>query len=365
MKKIICYGIKNCELRRKVGLFLSKEFEIIGYSDSYATEDNLQGEHFISPFEISQYEYDYVLVLSVDGIKQQEIKQALAQEGVRPESIIIPRLLYNGEAYFTPDLKKEIFEKARNEYYGVILGLSYSLRGIDTRKLKKSFIDFSWHGLDIYYNWISLKFFLDNYNGNIQKAFLVFPYYYFNYDMSSSFYQFNTAQILALHAYEDWHNANNSFDDRIRDYLKCFELFGEKFWEQVNWKKYCPKNTKVIDNKFSDLNEIWKKEYIKTQKENYEIMQNILNMLSQKKTKIYIIIPPILKSYINKSEWLYYESTRNYFYYLMNELNSKYVFEVLDYSELFNLQPQFFYDYEHLNEVGRQEFTKTLNDLLK
>lgn len=281
------------------------------------------------------------------------------------ENIVVPRLLYNEEAYFVPNLKTEIFKNISNEYSGVVLGLSYSLRGIDFGKLKSKFIDFSWHGLDIYYNWVSLKYFLDNYDGMIQEAFLVFPYYYFNYDMSRSFYQFDTAQILALHGYNDWHNANISSDDRIRDYLKCFELFGDKFWKQVNWKKYCPKNYKEKDSNFVRLSDIWKQEYKSTKKENYTIMQNILEMLKMKKIKTYIIVPPILKNYINEEDLIFYESNKGYFYFIVNKLNEKYKFELLDYSEIYNSKPQLFYDYEHLNESGRQEFTTVLNDLLK
>ena len=71
---------------------------------------------------------------------------------------------------------------------------------------------------------------------------LVFPYYYFNYDMSRSIYQFETGQILALHGFDDWHNAVNTSESKIKDYLNCFELFGQKFWELHIWKKYCAKN---------------------------------------------------------------------------------------------------------------------------
>lgn len=81
MKKIICYGTNNRKLRRRVNNYLSDEFKIIGYSDSFNIEDNLQGECFIAPFEISKYEYDYILILSGDSRRQQEIKQTLVLGG--------------------------------------------------------------------------------------------------------------------------------------------------------------------------------------------------------------------------------------------------------------------------------------------
>lgn len=81
MKKIICYGINNRNLRRSVKNYLSDQFEVIGYSDSFNIEDNLQGEYFIALDKIVKCEYDYILVLSEDSIKQQEIIQTLVHRG--------------------------------------------------------------------------------------------------------------------------------------------------------------------------------------------------------------------------------------------------------------------------------------------
>ena len=71
------------------------------------------------------------------------------------------------------------------------------------------------------------------------------------------------------------------------------------------------------------------------------------------------------KNFLNEEDLIFYESNKRYFYFIVNKLNEKYKFELLDYSEIYNSKPQLFYDYEHLNESGRQEFTKILNDLLK
>ena len=90
-------------------------------------------------------------------------------------------------------------------------------------------------------------------------------------------------------------------------------------------------------------------------------MLNILNILKFKGAVTYIIVPPILKNHIDILDLPHYESMKQGFYNIIKKLNCKYDFKLLDYSELFNLQPQYFYDFEHLNEAGRQEFTKIIN----
>lgn len=364
MKKIVCYGIKNRDLRRKVKLFLSDEYEVIGYGDTFLNEDTLQGDCYVSFSDILKLEYDYILILCADNTRQEEIRKKLVDSGVMPQKIVVPRLLFNQEALFIPDLKEDIAEKLANKFDGVILGLSYSLRGLDISKLTKRFIDFSWHGLDIYYNWLSLNYFIENYKNEIKDALLVFPYYYFNYDMSSSLYQYDTGQILSLHSYNDWHNAENCMNDKIRDYLICFEIFGMKFWKQVQWKKYCAKNINTIDKKFVELSRVWKENYRNTQEENYEIMKKILTALKEKNAAVSIIIPPILRNYISETNLPYYDLTKKNFYTFLDELKSEYDFRIIDYSEVFDKRPEFFYDYEHLNENGRQEFSKIINEIL-
>lgn len=47
MNKIIIYGLYSVELRRKVEHFLSDDFEIIGYSDTYLKTDILDNKKYI------------------------------------------------------------------------------------------------------------------------------------------------------------------------------------------------------------------------------------------------------------------------------------------------------------------------------
>lgn len=361
-RKIICYGIKNRELRRKVNLYLSDDYEIIGYSDSFLSEDILQGEYFIKPEEIPKVSFDKILILVQSDLVQEEIRKKLINMGIDSSKIMIPRLLFNNEALYVPNLKNEILKKFNKDIKGIICGLSYSLIGINVDMLRENTIDFSWHGLDLYYNYLQVKFFVELYENKLDYALLVFPYYYFNYDMSVSLYQFESAQIMACHGFGDWHNSINSSEEKIKDYLNCFELFGDKFWKSIFWKKYCPKNRNIIEGGKAQLSNIWKRKHNVTQEENIKIFKKILQILKENVKYIYIIVPPICISSIETNDIKYIKSCKDDFYDILQSVNV-YDFQIIDYSEIFNFN--FFYDHEHLNETGRKKFTELINKILE
>lgn len=62
-KKVIVYGVKNVELRRKIEYFLGEDYVIIGYSDGIFTHDVLDGKRFIPPEELCGQEYDRNMIL--------------------------------------------------------------------------------------------------------------------------------------------------------------------------------------------------------------------------------------------------------------------------------------------------------------
>lgn len=95
-------------------------------------------------------------------------------------------------------------------------------------------MDFSRHGLDLYYNYKFLEHLLGMKNSKSMDIFLmVFPHYYLNYDMSKSIYQFSFGQIFACRGFRDWHNAKASLNKNINEYLISKEMFG-KNWEYMN-----------------------------------------------------------------------------------------------------------------------------------
>lgn len=227
MKKIICYGIGNALMRRKLNILLSSKYEIIGYTDTFFKEDFLQGEKYIAPEHIGKYEYDYVVILAEKESSQMAIKENLRNLGVSEEKMIIPIYLYQDNLCFVPDLVKIKKAELDNRVDGVICGLSYSLYGIDEKKLHGSWVNFSWHSMDLYYNSRFLKMALPK--AEVSRVLFCIPYYYFNYDISLAESQYKSGQIYACRGFNDWHNAANA-SAGVKNYLVNEEFFGDKLW---------------------------------------------------------------------------------------------------------------------------------------
>lgn len=149
------------------------------------------------------------------------------------DKIVIPYYLFQENILYTPNLLEEsIQEIEQKEIDDILSGLSYSLVGIDEEILKGKFIDISWYGLDMYYNYKICSNILKYRDDD--KIMFVFPYWYIGYDMSMSLYQYTTAQIFACRSLKDWHNATKSKNKEIRNYLINDDMFDDRLWE-----KYC------------------------------------------------------------------------------------------------------------------------------
>lgn len=363
MKKIILYGVRNKKLRSQIVNYLSNDYQILGVSDSFFHKDIIQEEIFIKPCNINTYIYDYILICSEKQSVQAEITNKLLKLNIDENRIIVPRLLLQDDTECIPDLKREIIYKTKdNTINTIVMGLSYSLRGIDFRRFKLKSVDFSWHGLDLYYNYKLLTSFLNKSSkDNIKTILLVFPFYYLNYDMSKSLYQFSSGQILACRGFKDWHNADTVPDKKIKEYLISDQLFGKKFWRYKNWKKVSEINESEIGGEEIELPQTWKKIYNETCTENEVIMENILSLLENK--RILFIIPPIFTKAIKIQDLIWFNQMKKYFLCFLQHLKQRYMFEIFDFSEEIK-DHTCFYDYEHLNEKGRLQFTKILNQYL-
>lgn len=362
MSKIIIFGVNNAILRAWVRNYLSDEFEIIGVSDSYIDRDVLQGEVFIKAVEINLYKFDYILILSEREQVQSEIRKRLRELHIEENKIIVPRLLLQKSTEFIPDLKKEIIDSADNNKNvdSLVMGLSYSLRGIDFNRLSLNALDFSWHGLDLYYNYKLLETLFCKKNfPKIKTALLVFPFYYFNYDMSKSLYQFTTGQIFACRGFQDWHNAALVSNQEIYEYLVCDKLFGEKFWRYRNWKKISGIYESAMEGvEEVKLPQVWKKCYQETWEENEKLMQRILERL--KDIRVLFIVPPIYVDIMEEGEKIHFNKMKERFLSSLKQFQLRFKFDIYDFSQEIK-DISCFYDFTHLNEKGRLKFTEMIN----
>ena len=363
IEKILLYGASNKSLRIKVAGYLADNYEVIGVTDRYQKSDTLQGERFVDPASVAGENFKYCIVLINNKINRKDAVAYLESLGVERNKIVEPLLFFVNEAECIPDLKREIQSASNESPQNLILGLSYSLRGIDYSAFTDigGVLDLLWHGQDLYYNCMVLSEVRKKqkiFNG-IKRIICVFPFYYFNYDMSCSLYQFESGQILANRGFNDWHNAYDKNDD-IRNFLVCFELFGERFWYNKRWKKTQPNNEMIMSNNLIDLDPIWRKTYLETWKENIWLFEDLINMSREK--ELYLVIPPIWKPVIKKKDIPIYEQMVKSF----ENVIAPYIkdIHVIDFSgEICSMDC--FYDYEHLNNKGRRVFTQMLMETIK
>lgn len=94
MKTIVCYGVKNIKLRRRLQTCLSNEYEVIGFTDTYCNEDCVQGESFIPIDKLMHICVDYILIIAENKKTQEEISNILLDHGILADKIVIPYYLF-------------------------------------------------------------------------------------------------------------------------------------------------------------------------------------------------------------------------------------------------------------------------------
>ena len=330
---------------------------MIGVSDSFYDSDVIQGERFISGPEIPKEQFDYIILGIKDRDKRETVKKKLVEYGVDNDRIIGPGILALDAPEFIPDMRVNIQGAAESMNPSVlIMGLSYSLRGINAAKLDG--LDLSWHGQDLYYNlkWLDkLKKNHEELYGRLEKIILVIPYYYFNYDSSVSAYQYETGQIYVNRSLYDYHNAFSCINESIRDHLITNSLFGESFWRGKCWRPFWEGTDSVINlNEKAELLNIWKKTYHNTILENKQL---IIKMVQENKEKeIILVIPPVFLKALREDELRYFDQMKKHFFNIIEDVGN---IRLIDCNNSI-VEESFFSDYEHLNNMGRDCFTSIL-----
>lgn len=227
MKKVIVYGVNNIELRRKMETFIDEKYCIIGYSDTYFPKDILDNKTFYKREELASVNCDYI-ILCINHLETcKMVREQLIELGVDCKKIVIPYLFLERNYIYQKDLIKHVEEKLTEDVEAIIFGLSYSLRGIDKELLKVKTFDFSWHGLDLYYNYKLFAYALERglITSQVNTAILVFPYYYFNHDMSRERYQYDIGQVFSVSQLDDWHNAEKVHGINSSEYIAGYHIF--------------------------------------------------------------------------------------------------------------------------------------------
>ena len=300
MKKIIVYGVKNLELRRSIEYFLDDHYKIVGYTDGHYEYDVLDNQKFFRLEELCHQEFDFIVIASSSGATQSEIRRILLALNIPSEKIIRPTMFRGGSG---EKGQTDLIANIDNHYCGeksLIFGMSYSAWGIREKELKHSFYNCSWSGLDLYYNYCMYRYieehpcFL-----NIDTVLLVFPYYYFDYDMSRSFGQYESGQIFSIRRLDDWHHSDQV--SGAYDYIANYRMFGEKitrFYHMPKWKGESPYTLKEPDGGIL-LDPLWFADHGETVEENQEIFVQFYKSIESRRGTPAIVIPPFYLEGLN------------------------------------------------------------------
>lgn len=363
MKKVIIYGVRNVEMRRNISYFMDDEYEIIGCTDTNCDSDVLDGGTFIKFEDLPQQEFDFILLASFPEPTLETMRNRLLEKGIPAEKIVKPTMFLQQNA---EKRQTDLIANADREYHGaegLIFGLSYSLWGIRKKKLCIPFYDCSWHGLDLYYNYHIFNYIRRGRFG--APALLVFPYYYFNYDMSRSLYQYRMGHTFAVWRLDDWHNC--ALQEGTNDYIANYRMFGEKV-SAFYHSHYVEMHRREIyqgEAHTVRLDPIWFSRYEDTILENKAILRSFLKELLESNIQPVIVVPPLFLDGIDRPSLSAFQRKQEEFYRSLYEIEQDVGKQlVADYADIFAGQREKFYDLTHLNSSGADEFTECINRVL-
>ena len=369
MHKILLFGTGSRCAEAKKHLDYTK-VKIIAYIDNDKTK---QGNYFddkliISPSEINNYDYDFIIITSIFS---QEIESQLLQLDI-PKYKIFPYGIDYGTYSLSEQLNKIINS---NEYELFITGLSFAYCGIDTESLNKKSVNLAFFSQDLFYDYQIAKKVINKTKSKIKYVLLGLSYYSFQYDLSKSINKdFCVSRYVgivnSLHNYVISKNNNIDSSDNILDSIWYYKNFFTAkslkegfiaFKKQDNLlleKNFCElsKSAKKIQGKDSAI-QASNKNYPKTVIENTQILDDYLTLLKNNNIAPILVIFPTTKYFYN----YFSKSLKDEFYKIINDLNLRYDFQIFDYfeSNLFNEGD--FMDSSHLNKNGSKKITELLN----
>lgn len=245
-----------------------------------------------------------------------------------------------------------------------MFGLSYSALGVDKKALRYPFFDCSWLSLDLYYNFKIFRY-LEQKQGfftELQSVLWMFPYYYFDYDMSMSMNLYKIGRLLGLWRLDDWHNYRNTSEGW--EYIENYRMFGRKICHFFHTPKQAFRRRDVYGEPDGSvqLDGIWVSNHEKTETENREIFVDFYLRLKEVGSPPVIVVPPFYLSALSAASKEQFAKKRERFYRILKELEpGTGEITVYDYVARFAERRELFFDWEHLNEAGAREFTELIN----
>lgn len=246
-------------------------------------------------------------------------------------------------------------------------------------------------GQDIYYNWKSLEWCREYHKNNLKDLeyviFDMYDYSYFNVDTSLGKNAVNYYVNWDEYLWDGHHfDKNKNFDysfSKLKEMIEIQNKNGITQQEQENFNFLFPKIlnnflhehldddfkvkniTKVVTEQELEAYEIEtsvvKNRFSETQKENKEAFEKILILLREinPNMRIKIVLMP-RTSYVEKKMEPFDKILRTEYMEYLEQMQEKYLFEIFDLKSLeeISTHQEYYYDGEHLNRRGAEQFTK-------
>lgn len=311
----------------------------------------MDGRTFIPPHQLSRWEFDYILPLSFRETTLAAMEQGLMRLGIPREKIVRPLIfLHQNTEKMQLDLVAEIQENFHRPW-GVIFGLSYSLRGIHKDTLCRPFYDCSWHGLDLYYNYRLFQYIAANKDMSaVQIALLIIPYNYFSYDQSRSLFQYTHGLPFAVRQLDDWHNSHML--PEAAEYIANYRMFGSRVARFYHSSRFEDQNQNTYQGPDGGeaLPSSWAADRRDTVEEYAAIFLRFITELRGMGIGPQVVVPPFYTAGMNQEARELLAGKRAEFYGVLDRTAEKTgAIPVFDYTDRLSGRRELFSDLTHLN----------------
>lgn len=264
-------------------------------------------------------------------------------------------------------------EENKGDILGLVTGMSYTQRGINTKRLKKKTSCIGAPSQDLYYDYLMCKFAGEQCE-NIEFCIIGISPYSLWYDMSLS----KSTSSRALYYYEQTKSLHNLKGKEV--YQKVYEN-GREIYEEILHEDmikrifdrlrrkhhlyeekdlFICREEKSKEEIIREIKELFNKPYEKTYLENVEILREFFEYLKGKGITPIVLIPPFPSIFLqNMSDDMLKETIK-----VIENFKEKYDFIFLNFIKDKRFEDIYFSDYSHLNYFGSNLMADILNSVI-
>ncbi len=284
--------------------------------------------------------------------------------------------MYLGAEYYIYR-KKSLRDMKDKNICGIVTGMSYAQRGINTEQMSRKWALCAYPSQDLYYDFFTLADAVKRLEGKLKYVVMEIAPYSFRYDLSLSKRVCNKVYYY-YREFGEVHNASLP-QEELELLERCDRVLDELCYP--NWRDiifdFISETTFQHSERMYNFNNLTKEQ----QQESLEVMKNVSNkpysdtiaenkmvfdmylkLCSRHNIKVTVFIPPFSDFFRKHFPIEYVEETRN----IVHEYRGKYVFEILDlYDSPDFVEDKYYMDEAHMNIYGAAKLTEVLDGFLK